>query len=76
MPKSIQIRDVSDSTHATLSARARRAGLSLSAYLKREADEMAARPSLDEWYAEIRSAPRTNVEIDFAELIRKDRDSH
>jgi antitoxin FitA len=48
MAKMIQIRNVSEQAHRTLKARAAAAGMSLSDYLKRDLEEAAARPSLDE----------------------------
>jgi plasmid stability protein len=44
MSKSIQIRDVPDRVHRTLSARAAEAGLSLSEYLLAEITRVADRP--------------------------------
>jgi len=46
MPKAIQIRDVPDDVHATLRARAARAGLSLSDYLLEEITGLARRPTV------------------------------
>jgi len=48
MSKMIQIRNVPDSVHRTLKARAAAAGMSLSDYLRRDLEEAAARPSLEE----------------------------
>ena len=44
----IQIRNVSDAVHRTLKARAAAAGMSLSDYVKRDLEDTAARPSLEE----------------------------
>ncbi|HEV3229593.1 MAG TPA: hypothetical protein VGY97_08975 [Solirubrobacteraceae bacterium] len=48
MSKMIQVRNVPDDVHRTLKARAAAAGLSLSDYIKRDLEEAAARPSLEE----------------------------
>lgn len=55
MLKSIQIRDVPDDVHAVLRSRAAAVGLSLSNYMLREAERIAARPPLAdvlEWASE------------------------
>lgn len=46
MTKMIQIRDVDDTVHAELRARAARVGLSLSDYLRGELERIAARPPM------------------------------
>ena len=48
MSKMIQVRNVSDDAHRTLKARAAAAGMSLSDYIKRDLEEAAARPALEE----------------------------
>ena len=45
MPKMIQIRHVPDALHRKLKERAADRGLSLSDYLRRELEQMAAQPS-------------------------------
>lgn len=51
MPKTIQIRDLDDEVHRVLSARAARDGISLPELLRREAERLASRPSIEEWFA-------------------------
>lgn len=53
MPKMIQVRNVPDEVHRTLKARAASTGISLSDYVKRDLEEAAARPSLEEIDARI-----------------------
>lgn len=53
MAKMIQVRNVADEVHRTLKARAAAAGMSLSDYVKRDLEEAAARPSLEEIDARI-----------------------
>lgn len=54
MSKMIQVRNISDEAHRTLKARAASAGMSLSDYVKRDLEEAAARPSLEEIDARVR----------------------
>ena len=48
MSKMIQVRNVPDDVHRTLKVRAASAGMSLSDYVKRDLEEAAARPTLEE----------------------------
>ncbi len=48
MSKMIQVRNVPDDVHRTLKARAATAGMSLSDYVKRDLEQAAARPALEE----------------------------
>lgn len=50
MPKTIQIRDMDDEVHRVLSSRAAAAGMSLPELPRREAQRLAARPSIEEWF--------------------------
>lgn len=71
----IQIRDVPESVHRELRARAARAGLSLSAYLRAELAELAGRPSLEEWLA-LATHPRSRAPgFSAAEALRVERDA-
>ncbi|MCA0438071.1 MAG: antitoxin [Austwickia sp.] len=49
MPKTIQIRDVDDDVYEALARRAAEAGLSVPEYLRKEAERLAARPTVAEW---------------------------
>ena len=49
MPKTIQIRDVDDDVYEALARRAAEAGLSAPEYLRKEAERLAARPTVAEW---------------------------
>lgn len=49
MPRTIQIRDVDDHVYEALQRRAVEVGLSVPEYLRREAERMAARPTVEEW---------------------------
>jgi antitoxin FitA len=61
MSKMIQVRNVPDDVHRTLKIRAAAAGLSLSDYIKRDLEEAAARPSLEEIDARVASRGRTGL---------------
>ncbi len=54
MAKMIQIRNVPDTVHRVLKARAAREGMSLSDYIKRELSAQTKRPTMEEWLDEIR----------------------
>lgn len=61
MSKMIQIRNVSEEAHRTLKARAAAAGMSLSDYLKRDLEEAAAKPSLEEIDARVSARGRSGL---------------
>lgn len=71
----VQIRDVPDGLHRELKARAARAGLSLSDYLKNELEQLTARPDLAEVLERAeRQAPGVPSSAVVA-AIRADRDA-
>ena len=79
MSKMIQIRNVPDELHRTLKVRAASTSMSLSDYLLTELREIADKPTLQEWVAEVRADPPIDIALEpgeIAELIRRDRDSH
>jgi antitoxin FitA len=51
MPKSVQIRDLDDDVYAALARRAAESGLTVPELLRRHAQRLAARPTIDEWLA-------------------------
>jgi len=53
----IQIRNVPDELHRTLKVRAASTSMSLSDYLLTELREIADKPTLQEWVAEVRADP-------------------
>lgn len=55
MPVSVTIRDVPDETRDELAARAARAGKSLQEYLRSQLVELAAKPSPDVMWANVRA---------------------
>jgi plasmid stability protein len=61
MSKMIQVRNVPDQVHKTLKARAAAAGMSLSDYIKRDLEQAAARPSLEEIDARVQARGRSRL---------------
>ncbi len=57
MPKTIQIRDVSDEVYVGLVKRAGEAGLTVPDLLRREAARLVSRPSMQEWLARTQRRP-------------------
>jgi plasmid stability protein len=73
--KTIQIREVSDSTYRMLRTRAAAEGLSLTAYLRRQLDDLASRPTMAEWLSQVhreRLEPADTTSV--VEVIREHRD--
>jgi plasmid stability protein len=61
MSKMIQVRNVPDDVHRTLKVRAAAAGMSLSDYVKRDLEESAARPTLEEIDARVAARGRSRL---------------
>jgi len=72
----IQVRNVPDSVHRVLKARAAMAGMSLSDFLLNELREVAERPSLEEMRARLSSRSPVKAPVPPADLIRGERDRH
>ncbi len=75
MSKMIQIRNVPETLHRTLKARAALAGMSLSDYLLSEIREVAERPTVEELRKRIAERSTVNPSIPPAEMVRQERDS-
>ena len=71
MSKMIQVRDVPDSVHSTLKARAAREGMSLSDFIKRELERVAERPTMQEWLERAREAKPIRTTRTAAQVIRE-----
>lgn len=71
----IQLRNVPDSLHRRLKARAAMAGMSLSDYLLSEIKEIADRPTLAEMRERLHQREPVTVPIDTARLVREERDA-
>jgi plasmid stability protein len=73
MSKMIQLRNVPDTLHRTLKARAAMAGMSLSDYLLTEIKEVAERPTLAELRDRLHKRKPIAVELDTARLLSEER---
>ena len=75
MSRMVQIRNVPDTLHRKLKARAAHAGRSLSDYLLAELERLAARPTREDMLARVHSRRRVTLKTSAAALIRDQRDS-
>lgn len=71
----IQIRNVPDSLHRRLKARAAVAGRSLSDYLLAEIERVASLPTREEMLERIHKRSRVALTVPAADVIRRERDS-
>ncbi len=71
----IQLRNVPDSLHRTLKARAAMAGMSLSDYLISEIREISERPTLAEMRERLHQREPISIPLDTARFVREERDS-
>lgn len=74
MSKMIQLRNVPESLHRTLKARAALAGMSLSDYLLDEIRRSAERPTLLELRERLKRRSPVTLRLPTTEAIRKERD--
>jgi plasmid stability protein len=74
MAKMIQIRHVPDALHRALRARAAQAGTTLSDYLRRELEAIAARATPTELRYRLASLPPVAVKESAADAVRRERD--
>ncbi len=74
MSKMIQVRDVPDTIHSTLKARAAREGISLSDFIKKELERVAERPSMREWLQSTQEAKTIPTKRTPAQVIREMRE--
>ena len=71
----IQIRNVPDSLHRALKARAAMAGMSLSDYLLAEIRQVADRPTLSELRERLHRRARVAAPLSAARAVRTERDA-
>ncbi|MEX2280985.1 MAG: hypothetical protein WEE89_00690 [Gemmatimonadota bacterium] len=76
MSKMIQIRNVPDSLHKRLKARAAMAGMSLSNFLLEEARRLVERPTAAELRARLEARTAVKVSEAPAVAVRHERDRH
>jgi antitoxin FitA len=75
MPKMIQVRNVPDSLHRTLKARAALAGMSLSDFLLAELRHVAEKPTAAELRERVLHRSRIASPVDAAQAVRSERDA-
>jgi plasmid stability protein len=75
MSKMIQVRNVPDSLHRGLKARAAMAGMSLSDYLLMEIKEIAEKPTLAEFRERLHTRNPVSTRVDIAEMVRQEREA-
>ena len=75
MSKMIQVRNVPDSLHRTLKARAAMAGMSLSDFLLAEMRGLAERPTIAELRERLHRRSRVVTGISAADAVRSERDA-
>ena len=75
MSPMVHIRNVPDTLHRRLTARAARAGQALADYLLGELERLAARPTRNEMLARIHSRRRVTLKTPAATIIRGARDA-
>ena len=73
MGKALQVRDVPEEVHRALKARAALEGVSLSEYVLRELEKIAARPSRRELYDRLRRREPVELDVSAAEIVGAER---
>ncbi len=71
----IQIRNVPDELHRTLKVRAAKAGMTLSDYLLSEIEQVAKKPTMQEWLERVGSREPVEVDEPPEVIIRRMRDA-
>jgi plasmid stability protein len=74
MSKMIQVRNVPDTVHRTLKARAAMAGMSLSDFLLSEIRQLAERPTIGELRDRMHRRTPVTLTISAARAVRAERD--
>ena len=75
MSRMIQIRNVPETLHRTMKARAAQAGMSLSDYLLAELRKIAERPTMDELRKRLQQREPVRLPVSAAQMVREERDS-
>lgn len=75
MSKMIQVRNVPDTLHRTLKARAAMAGMSLSDFLLLEIRRLAERPTMEELRERLHRRDPVKLKISAARAVREERDA-
>jgi plasmid stability protein len=75
MSKMVHIRNVPDTLHRKLKARAAHSGQTLSDYLLAALERLAARPTREEMLTRLHSRKRVTLKTPAAVVIREERES-
>ena len=75
MSKMIQIRNVPDELHRTLKVRAAKSGMTLSDYLLSEIEQVAKKPTMNEWLERVSRDEPVEVDEPPEVTIRRMRDA-
>ena len=75
MSKMIQIRNVPDELHRTLKVRAAKVGMTLSDYLLSEIEQIAEKPTMNEWLERVAELEPVEVDEPPEITIRRMRDA-
>lgn len=75
MPKMIQIRHVPDALHRKLKIRAAEADMTLSDYIKLELEQMAARPTLAQIAARLKTLEPVELDQPVVDILEQARDA-
>ena len=75
MSTMIQIRNVPETLHRRLKARAAMSGMSLSDYLLQQIRAVADRPTVEELRARLARRSTVSLSVDTADAVRAERDS-
>lgn len=73
--RAVQIRSVPDRVHRRLKSRAQESGMSLSEFLLKELELIAARPSREEMLARLRALEPVTLSQSVADIIAEERRS-
>jgi antitoxin FitA len=76
MSKMIQLRSVPDELHRTLKVRAAKAGMTLSDYLLSELEQLAKKPTMQEWLERVSSREPVEVDEPLEVILRRMRDAN
>jgi hypothetical protein len=68
------IRDVPEPTHEAMKRRAEAAGMSLQSFVVKLFTDEAAKPSLEEWFAQLDALPPVHTTMTGAEAVQAARD--
>ena len=75
MSKMIQVRNVPETLHRTLKARAAMAGMSLSDFLLAEIRRLAERPTMEELRERLHRREPVKLKVTAAQAVREERDA-